>query len=55
MGAQRTFDNDGIPLSFIGETLFKTSSTAPILGGCCMGANLSLTVLAQRPVSKSFA
>jgi cholesterol oxidase len=28
---------DGIPLSFIGEALFNTSSTAHILGGCCMG------------------
>ena len=29
---------DGLPLSFIGEALFNTSSTAHILGGCCMGA-----------------
>jgi cholesterol oxidase len=28
---------DGIPLSFIGEAVFNTSSTAHILGGCCMG------------------
>jgi len=28
---------DGIPLSFIGEALFNASSTAHILGGCCMG------------------
>ncbi len=29
---------DGIPLSFIGEAVFNTASTAHILGGCCMGA-----------------
>jgi cholesterol oxidase len=29
---------DGIPLSFIGEATFNASSTAHILGGCCMGA-----------------
>jgi cholesterol oxidase len=28
---------DGIPLSFIGEAVFNTASTAHILGGCCMG------------------
>lgn len=29
---------NGVPLSFIGEALFDTASTAHILGGCCMGA-----------------
>jgi cholesterol oxidase len=30
---------DGIPLSFFMEAAFNTSSTAHILGGCCMGAS----------------
>lgn len=30
---------DGIPLSFFGEAAFNASSTAHILGGCCMGAS----------------
>jgi cholesterol oxidase len=29
---------NGVPLSFIGEAVFDTASTAHILGGCCMGA-----------------
>lgn len=30
---------DGIPMSFFGEAAFNASSTAHILGGCCMGAS----------------
>jgi cholesterol oxidase len=30
---------DGIPLSFFGEAAFNASSTAHILGGCCMGTS----------------
>ncbi|MBI5505147.1 MAG: GMC family oxidoreductase [Deltaproteobacteria bacterium] len=30
---------DGVPLSFLSEAAFNASSTAHILGGCCMGAS----------------
>jgi cholesterol oxidase len=30
---------DGIPLSFFSEAAFNASSTAHILGGCCMGVS----------------
>jgi cholesterol oxidase len=44
---------DGLPLSFIGEALFNTTSTAHILGGCCMGPTpdkgvVGFTVLKSR-------
>jgi len=38
---------DGIPLNCIGESMFNVSSTAHILGGCCMGASSDKVVAGQ--------
>jgi cholesterol oxidase len=36
---------NGIPLSAITEATFNASSTAHILGGCCMGASKEIGVV----------
>ena len=38
---------DGIPLSLLPEAAFNASSTAHILGGCCMGASPDKGVVGQ--------